>query len=158
MSHLNKCWPGLIFCRLFGLRYSPYFFSIQHIGFFLNIISCSFTHSGDPLYVGMDITIASFNAISISEVNMASHFFSFRYIQFPAGLIFLSFFLFFHGSIRSPYGWVQYDYTLTLCLNQFWSHHHFSLHDAFICIIIHSTIKTARSKSGRNRKLLVLSL
>jgi hypothetical protein len=35
--------------------------------------SCA--HSGDPLYVGMDITIASFDAIS--EVNMASHCFSF---------------------------------------------------------------------------------
>lgn len=92
---------------------SVFFFFLQ------NVLSLSF-REGDPLYVGMDITIASFDAIS--EVNMVS-----KFVLIPP----------FHSetlrrtwqelqrSFRSncllslsPIG--AQDYTLTLCLNQYW--------------------------------------
>lgn len=65
-SFLNNIRAVIVLCSIYFLF--PYW---HLVSFHFNIsIQYLFFHLGDPLYVGMDITIASFDAIS--EVNMAS--------------------------------------------------------------------------------------
>ena len=76
-----------------------------------------FPCSGDPLYVGFDLTIASFD--SISEVSMVSILAQYAntsaYISFPHK----------YHTLQSLYDLFIYlpsfqDYTITMYLNQYW--------------------------------------
>lgn len=71
LNRLFRCYLAIIF----QLVESPYGDGETQIhNFYINIL-------GDPLHVGMDLTIASFDAIS--EVNMVSHIFTSICVQFP---------------------------------------------------------------------------